>query len=164
MGLILHEPMSNCMREDVLVIYNHFSPASIEVISRMEHLNHLTDLYNLCQAMCEEGLLRSNENSHGITEYSITDKGKSLLERDKKTISHTKSTIFKQLRNKEHTYSRLKDDVFQTIRKHGDYLSIIEIKDQLEKECSFAEINSIVYGLIYESRVSVCGPLIGIIE
>jgi hypothetical protein len=150
-------------RSDILKAYTYFSPASVDVIARIEHMEQIRDLNMFCQQLSEDGLLERNITSHGIVEFSLTNRGRDIVEQCAIVVPVTKYTIFHQLRTKELKNYENRKCVLDLIQSSVFCLSLLQIRLKMSpnNKMEIAELSSVLFGLLDMDHIYVCGPLYG---
>ena len=148
-------------RTDILTAYTYFFPASVDVIARIEHMEQIPQLPNYCLQLLEDGLLEKLVSSSGVTEYQLTDTGRMIVPPNTLNVSPTKYTIFHQLRTKEHTKALLATQLVQYLRTNGGYCSLLQLQSYIGVPITIPELSSIIFGLLYDEKIVICGPLFG---
>jgi hypothetical protein len=155
--------MSTHHRTDILMAYTYFSPASVDVISRIEHMEQVLDIDRYCQQLHEDGMLEKTTSTAGIEEYHLTSTGRDIVQgTNKLNVPATKYAIFQQLRSKEYKNALLRIEIEKLIRDSGRYVCMLEIQSMLVSKLSIPELSSVLYGLLFQDKIRVCGPLFGV--
>ena len=155
-------------RHDILRAYSIFSPASVDIIARIEHMQQIPNIHIYCEQLHEEGLLKKNNTvDTGIVEYMLTDCGKTMINMDVETLCPAKVSIFEQLRSREHMAMSIRSFILTALQTSSHFLSILQIQDMVnksfEQRINLAELHSFVYGLLFNDDIVACGPLFGVI-
>ena len=154
----------NQCRTDLLRAYSYFSPASVSVITRMEHMEQIPHVALYCQQLQEDGLLEHvpSQNSE-LVEYCLSAAGRDLL-RDAPPlkISSTKLLVYHQLRAKEQAHAQMRHIVYQTLLHQNRFVCLLELHAVLAHDLTIPELSAILFGLLYTEQISICGPLYGI--
>lgn len=147
------------VREDILYAYQHFSPASIAVVTRLEHMVQIPDISRVCRQLHEEGLLSRELTDDGIVQYALSEHGQSLLKaRTKVAVGATKQNILRQLRAREKQHAKARRKVLNILRESPYYLTALQLHAQLPK-LEFPQLSSVLFGLLQEETIRACGPL-----
>jgi hypothetical protein len=155
--------MSARSRTDILRAYTYFSPASVDVIARIEHMEQMPDIEVYCTQLFEDGLLERVESDTSIIEYRLSATGRSLIiEHTPLGVPPTKYTIYNQLRTKERNNALLRDTIFAVIQANGRFKCLLEIQALSRISLTLPELSSVLYGLLYTGKIIVCGPLYGV--
>ena len=154
--------MSARHRTDILMAYTYFSPASVDVISRIEHMEQVIDIDTYCRQLHEDGMLDKTTTPAGIEEYRLTPIGRDIVQGTTRlNVPATKYAIFHQLRVKEHKNAISRSELSTLIQKSGRFLCMLEIHSMLKGTLSIPELSSVLYGLLFQNKIRVCGPLFG---
>jgi hypothetical protein len=153
-------------RLNILNAYVSFSPSSVDIIARIEHMDQVPDLEVHCEQLYEDGLLYRNVTEDGIVEYGLSQQGTSLIgDSVVGNVPSTKYTIFHQLRTKEARMYKLKVQVHQILQQSFPYfLTVIQIQHRMTEETDTVMAHSVIYGLLSTETIMSCGPLFGIIN
>lgn len=154
-------------RNDILHAYSMFSPASVDVIARIEHMQQIPDIHMYCDQLYEEGLLlRDAATESGVTEYKLTDYGRNMVNSNIEPLCPTKLVVFEQLRTRENTAMSIRSFILETLRSSPHFLSIIQLQHCVAGTfgvLEIAELHSLAYGLLFGNEIVECGPLFGVI-
>ena len=156
--------MSARCRTDILKAYTYFSPASVDVIARIEHMEQIPDVDVYCTQLHEDGLLEKVTSPNSIVEFQLSPIGRSIVETMTLNVPPTKYMIYNQLRIKERNNALLRDTIFTIIKKAKMFLCVLEIKSLSSDTLTIQELSSVLYGLLYTGKITVCGPLYGVAE
>jgi hypothetical protein len=149
-------------RSDILNAYTYFSPASVDVIARIEHMEQTRDLNMFCHQLFEDGLLDKMITPIGIVEFSLSAKGRTIVIGSNMTVPVTKYTIFHQLRNKEVRNYETRNAILLLLQSSSWYLSLLQIRElSTMNDIEIAELSSVLYGLLDTGHIYICGPLFG---
>jgi hypothetical protein len=149
-------------RSDILKAYTYFSPASVDVIARIEHMEQIRDLSMFCNQLFEDGLLEKTVTSIGITEFALTKRARTIIVETDVTVPVTKYTIFHQLRCKEMKNYETRKIILNILEKNSLCLSLLQIRRMSTfPNMEIAELSSVLYGLLNTDHIFVCGPLYG---
>ena len=158
-------------RNDILNAYAIFSPASVDVIARIEHMQQIPEIQVYCEQLQEEGLLvpfrGSTSGEYNTVEYELSDIGKQLVGNVKVQLCPAKAAVLDNLRNLERKVATVRSYIVEQIRKSPHMLSIIQLQDLISEKfepTSIAEVHSYVYGLLFNGDIISCGPLFGILQ
>jgi hypothetical protein len=142
--------------------YTYFSPASVDVISRIEHMEQIIDVDVYCRQLHEDGMLDKSTSTTGIEEYRLSSTGRDIVQGTTKLdVPATKYTIFHQLRSKEHKNAVLRSELYTILKDSKRFMCLLEIHAILKGKLSIPELSSVLYGLLFQNKISVCGPLYG---
>jgi hypothetical protein len=142
--------------------YTYFSPASVDVISRIEHMEQVIDVDVYCRQLHEDGMLEKTTSVSGIEEYRLSSTGRDIVQGTTKlNVPTTKYAIFQQLRSKEHKNALLRSELYILLRDSRRFMCMLEIHTILKGKLSIPELSSVLYGLLFQEKISVCGPLYG---
>lgn len=158
------QTMSVRNRDDILAAYMHFSPSSVDIIARIEHMEQVGNMDVYCKQLCEDGMLEESVTTQGIVEYSLTDSGRKIIEANaqKVTVPSTKITIFRQLKIREQRNVSLRNQVQRAMASlDGRFVCILEMQSLLGEHVSIPELSSILCGLIWRGHILSCGVLYG---
>ena len=148
-------------RDDILQSYSEFSPASLDVMARIGHLSHISDLDTCCATLVEEGMLE-RVCVGGLVQYTISPRGRAILGDRGVPPSSSRITMFRRLCNLERKHLDKRHQVLRVLSAHPRYLTIIQIKLAMPTNISIAELHSILFALLHTGQVSQCGPLFGV--
>ena len=154
--------MSARCRTDILKAYTYFSPASVDVIARIEHMEQIPDMDVYCTQLHEDGLLEKVTSSESIVEFQLSPIGRSIVDTMKLSVPPTKYMIYNQLRIKERNNLLLRDTIYKIIKDAKIFLCLLEIKSLYCDTLTIPELSSVLYGLLYTEKITVCGPLYGV--
>lgn len=154
--------MSARCRTDILKAYTYFSPASVDVIARIEHMEQMPDIDVYCTQLYEDGLLEKVDTSNNVVEFQLSSTGRSVVEHEQLSVPPTKYMIYNQLRTKEQTNAKLRDTIYGIIKDSGRFHCLLEIQAMSPISLTIPELSSILFGLLYTEKILVCGPLYGI--
>jgi hypothetical protein len=155
--------MSARCRTDILKAYTYFSPASVDVIARIEHMEQIPDVDVYCTQLHEDGLLEKVISPDSIVEFQLSTIGRSIVDTMKLNVPPTKYMIYNQLRIKERNNLLLRDTIYKIIKDAKIFLCLLEIKSLYCDTLTIPELSSVLYGLLYAEKITVCGPLYGVI-
>lgn len=165
--------MNDQIRMEVLKAYTLFSPASINVVARIEHMDQIPNLHTVCTQLVEDGLLDEHvDTEHNIRELRLTTYAQTLMhetiEQHKRSPPPaTKQTIFQQLKERERHASKICTRVCAALRDAAPLqLTMLQVLDRLHQHTdvrgtTIPALHSILYMLIDTEKVHVCGPLFG---
>lgn len=151
--------MSARHRADILRAFTYFSPASLAIIARIEHMEQVKNMELYCAQLVEDGLLDRHLSPEGIEEYSLSAAGRSIVPSDRLVIPTTKQTIYVQLKSREIRNMHLRRRIVALLRP--GYMTLLQIHHLLGDNLTLAEVSSVLYGLMCTNQVDVCGPLYG---
>ena len=157
--------MSARCRTDILKAYTYFSPASVDVIARIEHMEQMPDIDTYCTQLYEDGLLEKVQTANSIIEFQLSETGRSVITSGQTlSVPPTKYTIYNQLRLKEKNNAALRDAVCTVLRSDaGRFKCVLEIQTLTSSSLTIPELSSVLYGLLYTNKIVICGPLYGIL-
>jgi hypothetical protein len=153
--------MSARCRTDILKAYTYFSPASVDVIARIEHMEQMPDIEVYCIQLYEDGLLEKVESPNNILEFQLSETGRSVVVGANVCVPPTKYTIYNQLRTKERTNAMLRETIYTVVALHGRFKCLLEIQSLSPIPLTIPEVSSVLYGLLYTDKIIICGPLYG---
>ena len=153
--------MSTKCRSDILRAYLYFSPASIDVIARLEHMEQIYDLDSQCHRLCEDGLLCVSTRANGITEFQLTDTGKTMQHTCLLAVPMTKYSIYRTLRLRENQHAETCHQVHALIISSQRFLCITDIYVRLHHKITIPYISTVLCRLLHQELLFVCGPLYG---
>ena len=157
--------MSARCRTDILKAYTYFSPASVDVIARIEHMEQIPDVDVYCTQLHEDGLLEKITSPSSIVEFQLSPIGRSIADTTTTlNVPPTKYTIYNQLRIKERNNAVLRDTIYNIIKEAQHFLCLLEIQSLAGDSLTIPELSSVLYGLLYTEKISVCGPLYGVMH
>ena len=151
-------------RDDILAAYMYFSPSSVDIIARIEHMEQIGNMDVYCNQLCEDGMLEKSITSQGIVEYSLTSQGRQIIEvhTRKLIVPSTKLAVFRQLKFREQRNLSLRNRVQHAMTAlDGRFVCILEIQSLLGEHVSVPELSSILCGLILSGHILSCGVLYG---
>jgi hypothetical protein len=154
--------MSARCRTDILKAYTYFSPASVDVIARIEHMEQIPDVEVYCAQLHEDGLLELAESPNNIVEFQLSSTGRLLVDKNTLNVSQTKYTIYNQLRTKERANALLRNTIYTILSNRNRFICLLEVRSLMNDPISIAELSSVLYGLLYKNKIVVCGPLYGV--
>ena len=154
--------MSARCRTDILKAYTYFSPASVDVIARIEHMEQIPDVDVYCTQLHEDGLLEKVISPDSIVEFQLSPIGRSIVDTMKLNVPPTKYMIYNQLRIKERNNFLLRDTIYKIIKDAKIFLCLLEIKSLYCDTLTIPELSSVLYGLLFTEKITVCGPLYGV--
>jgi hypothetical protein len=151
-------------RIDILSAFRYFSPASVDVIARIEHMEQQPEVAMHCRQLWEDGLLEQVPSEHEIMEYQLSTMGRSMMDGPELHVPATKMLVYRQLRAKERIYVRMRTSVYQTLLHAGRFICLLELRTLLSDPLTVPELSSVLFGLLYTDRIAVCGPLYGVLR
>ena len=154
--------MSARCRTDILKAYTYFSPASVDVIARIEHMEQIPDVEIYCAQLHEDGLLEQVKAPNSIVEFQLSPTGRLIIDKSMLSVPPTKYTIYNQLRKKERVNALLRDTIYTIIVERKRFICLFEIRSLMRSPISIPELSSVLYGLLYTDKIVVCGPLYGV--
>ena len=149
-------------RTDILKAYTYFSPASVDVIARIEHMEQIPDVDVYCAQLHEDGLLEKVKSPNSIVEFQLSSTGRLLVDQNTLNVPQTKYTIYNQLRTKERTNAILRETIYTILSDQKRFICLLEVRSLMIDPISIAELSSVLYGLLYKNKIVVCGPLYGL--
>jgi hypothetical protein len=149
-------------RTDILKAYTYFSPASVDVIARIEHMEQIPDVDIYCAQLHEDGLLEQVNSPNSIVEFQLSPTGRLLVDTNPLNVPHTKYTIYNQLRSKERANALLRDTIYMILSDRKSFIGLLEVRSLMTPPISIAELSSVLYGLLFKNKIVVCGPLYGV--
>ena len=162
---IIPVSMSVRSRTDIIKAFTYFSPASVAVIARIEHMEQVPDMNLQCLQLLEDGLLETVPSPSGIVEYQLTATGREII--NSATVLHVPSTkyiIYNQLRIKEKDHAILTHLTLHTILDNKTFLCILELRHFLPTTITIPQLSSVLYGLLNSGKICLCGPLFGVVR
>jgi hypothetical protein len=153
----------------VMETLTKFGPASADVIARICHVEHVDLIVSACESMCSAGTIVSNRLQVGILEYRPTPEG-DLIKYSEPTNS--KLVIFKEVKVRELS-NRLRRNMVKDIllNQPVDFmLCVYQILELVQTPLyatmfvppmGMTELHSILYGLLLDEELILCGPLFG---
>jgi hypothetical protein len=153
--------MSERCRIDILKAYEYFSPASVDVIARIEHMEQMPGIDMYCTQLYEDGLLEKSHSPDNIVEFKLSNTGRSAVDGAKLNVPPTKYIIYNHLRTKEKTNASLREMIHNVIKTNGRFICLLEIQELSSIPITIPELSSVLYGLLYTEKIVVCGPLYG---
>lgn len=154
--------MSARCRTDILKAYTYFSPASVDVIARIEHMEQVPDLSVYCLQLHEDGLLERVYGPNNIVEFQLSRTGHAVTDNDHLNVPSTKITIYNQLRAKERKHAAVRDEILTIIQSCNRFVCLLELQHLYDAPITVPELSSVLYGLLYTKTIVTCGPLYGI--
>ena len=155
--------MSARCRTDILKAYTSFSPASVDVIVRIEHMEQIPDVGMYCIQLQEDGLLEKVTTQDNIVEFQLSQIGRSIVEVTPLSVPPTKYMIYNQLRAKERNNVMHRNKIYTIIKESKVFLCLLEIQSLACDTLAIPELSSVLYGLLYTKKIIMCGPLYGIV-
>jgi len=155
--------MSARCRNDILKAYTYFSPASVDVIARIEHMEQMPDLTVYCTQLHEDGLLERVDGPNNIVEFQLSRTGQTLADTEPLNVPATKYTIYNQLRTKERKHAAVRDEILDIMKRLGRFVCLIELQSLYQDIITMPELSSVLYGLLYNGTIVTCGPLYGVV-
>jgi hypothetical protein len=161
--------MTANLTETVLETLTRFGPASADVIARICHVEHVDLIVDTCESMCAQGKIVSNRLEVGILEYRPTPMGEVDIRTYSET-THSRLVIFKEVKSREMINRLRKNHVEQLLSLQNDQMlcvyHILDIvnQDTFPDPCTpmgLTELHSILYGLLLDKSIFICGPLYG---
>lgn len=162
---------SKDLTETVMETLTRFGPASADVIARICHVEHVDLIVNTCESMCAQGIIVSNLLDVGILEYRPTPMGEVNIRTYTET-THSRLVIFKEVKLRELTNRIRRNYVHHLLSlQHNKMLCVHHIlyivEESLKRETDvfvpmgLTELHSILFGLLLDKSVFICGPLYG---
>jgi hypothetical protein len=151
-----------------------FGPASGDVIARICHVEHVDLIVDACESMCAKGIIVSNRLGVGILEYRPVEINPTCHG----DTTHSRFVIFKEVKTRELTNRLRRNKVYTLLQKQDKMLCVYHILDLVQEDillsttnhvdddpvCAvmgLTELHSILYGLLLDKDIFICGPLYG---
>jgi hypothetical protein len=153
----------------VLETLTRFGPASADVIARICHVEHVDKIVSACESMCSAGTIVSNRLQVGILEYRPTPMGDVIKYSE---TTNSKLVIFKEVKVRELS-NRLRRNMIKDILSNQPVESMLCVYQILQlvqtpphtsmfvPQMGMTELHSILYGLLLDDELLLCGPLFG---
>lgn len=162
---------TSSIRRGVLWAFSNFYPTTVEIVSRLLHLDDLVLVCRVVEELCDDGLLTKHRAVDSqlclACTFGPTVEGTATVAREGTThvLNSTKRYIFRDLTLKELKMSRIRQCVLGVLARSPLGLSVYRVCADAEvRACTIAvsrihDVHSALFGMLCLDRVVMCGPL-----